>query len=62
MEGKPQETSHMPRRNDAKPGACGQRRPYQKPRIERYVASSLILGNVTGTADGISAGERRIKP
>lgn len=36
-----------------------ERRAYQKPRIERYIASSLILGAVTGIPDGISGGERR---
>jgi hypothetical protein len=38
------------------------RRTYQKPRIERFVAKSLILGNVTGTPDGLSGGERLTKP
>ena len=35
------------------------RRAYQKPRVERFRASSLILGAVTGIPDGISGGERR---
>jgi hypothetical protein len=36
-----------------------ERRTYQKPRVERFRASSLILGAVTGIPDGISGGERR---
>jgi len=62
MAGKPHDDAHTPRRTGAKPGARSQRRPYQKPQIERYVASSLILGNVTGTPDGLSGGERLTQP
>ena len=62
MEGKPQESARMPGRNEAETGEPDQRRPYQKPRIERHVASSLILGNVTGTPVGLSGGERRTQP
>ena len=62
MEGKPHDGTRTPRRTSAKPGERGQRRPYQKPRIERHLASSSILGNVTGTPDGLSGGERLIQP
>ena len=60
MEGKAQESTRSPCRLVAKTSERGQRRPYQKPRIERHLASSLILGNVTGTPDGLSGGERGI--
>ena len=60
MNGKSQDGKHTPRRTSAKPDASGQRRPYQKPRIERHLIWSSILGNVSGTPDGLSGGERAI--
>jgi len=62
MEGRPKGDTRSPRRTSAQPGERAQRRSYQKPRIERFLASSSILGNVTGTPDGLSGGERRFQP
>ena len=62
MNGKSHSGTHAPRRTSTKSGERGQRRPYHKPRIERHLASSLILGNVTGTPDGLSGGERFTQP
>ena len=60
MEGKPQESTRAPRRSGVETGERGRRRPYQKPRIERHLASSLILGNATpNVADGLSGSFRR---
>jgi len=62
MNGKSQYGTLTPRRTSTQPGERGQRRPYQKPRVERHLASSLILGNVSGTPDGLSGGERLAQP
>ena len=60
MEGKPQEITREPRRSGGARGERGQRRPYQQPRIERHLTSSLILGNATpNVADGLSGSFRR---
>ena len=62
MEGRPHFGTNPPQRPSATPGERGRPRPYQKPRIERHVASALILGNVSGQPDGLSGGERANKP
>ena len=62
MAGKVHDGMRAGQKTDVKSGERGQRRPYQKPGIERHVASSLILGSVSGDPDGISGGERRLKP
>jgi hypothetical protein len=48
------DTRHTVSRQDAAAGDIGRRRPYQKPRVERHFVSSLVLGNVSGTQDGLS--------
>ena len=55
MESKTKDGTRTPRRMIDKSGEPGQRRPYQKPRIERHLATSSILGNASPTtADGLS--------